>query len=969
MGDDVDMVHPRDELIGRRDELDQLADLLEPRSGRSAMARRHLLLAGDAGVGKTRLLTEFASAAAPKGWSVVLGRCLDFGDSALPYLPFTEIVDRLLVTHRELVEEVARHHPALARLSASGRAESGPVDRGQLFVGVHALLDAVGEVGPTLVVLEDVHWADQSTRDLITLLLTRAFRSDVVLVVSYRADDLHRQHPLRRQVAEWTRLGRVERLTLGPLDDDEVRSLVRQWGPDVPPRERDDIVARAEGNPFFVEELVSAASGPDHWLPEQLADVLLVRLDRLDDESRSVVRAASVGGRRVRHHHLAEVLDLEAGCLDEALRQAVESHVLVAGKGDYWFRHALLASAVYDDLLPGERVRLHRRYAQMLGTAADGTAAELARHARLAHDLDTALVASIAAGAEAMAIGAPEEAAQHYERALPLMSGRTLPEGLRPALVVEACVQALTEAGRPERGGALAEEQLALLAPDTSPGDQARVLSAAARAIGLLDNARFDPLEISDRAVALAPVDEPAVRASVLVNHALILGWLGGRRPDEGEEAGVEALGLAERHGLEAIASAASTALVSLRRGSDPGELRPALRAAIERATKAGAFEAELQGWFLLARSHQDRGEWSEAEAAFRAGIDRAVAVGRPWAPYAVEPRFQLAWVYYVQGRWEEALDLVSLARPGAPPVGFASLDAIRQMIRQGRGEEVQRRLHRELWATDGVVAVYTASTEMVAAGRAGEPADAVVIYDEAVEAISRVWSPTFAGRLRLATVTIGVLADAIGDQRGAGREATLAEVERLYAEAGGVAERFACRADWGPEGRAWAARLEGEWLRCRWRAGVEVEPEELISAWREAIGAFDAMTHVPEATAARVVLATLLRATGDLAAARETVAVALPAARRLGATPWIKALTGSGDVPADRAPVSELTRREHEIVRLVAEGLSNGEIAARLFISTKTVSVHVSNILAKLGAGGRTEAAAIARRRGLLGD
>ena len=152
------------------------------------------------------------------------------------------------------------------------------------------------------------------------------------------------------------------------------------------------IVERAEGNPFFIEELVAAAEVSGGALPTNLADLLLVRLDQLDDAGRLVVRAASVVGRRVPHDLLARGAGLDSAALDQALRAAVEANVLIAVEPDsYAFRHALLAEAVYQDLLPGERVRLHAAYATALATGrADGTAAELARHARASHDLVTA---------------------------------------------------------------------------------------------------------------------------------------------------------------------------------------------------------------------------------------------------------------------------------------------------------------------------------------------------------------------------------------------------------------------------------------------------------------------------------------------------------------------------------------------------------------------------------------------------
>jgi len=969
-------------LIGRDAELEELSSLLgvslvAGRAGGPGVdgsPRQHVLLAGDAGVGKTRLLQELATLAGTRGWQVYAGHCLDFGDSALPYLPFSEMLDRLVTQLPDVVERVTQLHPALTRLLPAGR-QGAPderveaVDRSQLFAAVHGLLEAVADKAPALVVVEDAHWADQSTRDLLTYLFSRPFVGPVAIVASYRADDLHRRHPLRRQVAEWARVPGVGRLSLDPLGDDDVRHLVATIDPAVRGRERENIVARAEGNAFFVEELVGAAGGPDHWIPDELADVLLVRLDRLGDAARAVVRTAAVSGRRVRHDLLAAVADLPPETLDEALRHAVEEHVLVAGEGAYWFRHALLGEAVYDDLLPGERVRLHGRYVEVLadcdGRATTlGSAAELARHARHAHDLPTALVASIRAGDEAAAVGGPDEAAQHYERALALLGELPTPEGVDPAAVVESCVVALTTAGRPDRAARIAQEQLDRLPSGTTAAARARVLAAQALAVGIIDNAELDPLGPSDEALALVPDDDPALRARVLADRALLLHWRG--MTDEAQAAGTEALALAERHDLPATASAAATTLTALGKLGDPAELRTALQSVIDRAEASGALSAELQGRYLLARSYQDWCEWPAAEAAFRIGVERAELAGQPWAPYGFEPRHQLVWVLYVVGRWDEALDLLRIARPGSPPVPYAALDGLRQAIRQGRGEKVPRRLHRDIWASDGIVPVFTAAVEMVEAGRAGDPRDAVVVYDDAVALLSRVWHPWFIARLRLAAVALGVLADAMPGLAAAERAALMGDVERLAAEGAATISNWDPARGWGPEGQAWEARLTAEALRARWLTGAEVDPGELVEAWRNAERSFAAFGHVLETATVRVALAGILRATGDTAGAARAADLARAAARTLGARPLLDALASP---PAGRAsPDAEaLTPRETEILALVADGRTNGEIGKRLFISTKTVSVHVSNILAKLGAAGRTEAAAIAHRRGLL--
>src|SRR6478752_5765387 len=363
--------HTSQVLVGRDAELAEIASLLgvRPVPGQEPSA---VLLSGDAGVGKTRLLTELRDLAFTEGWQVFAGHCLDFGDSALPYLPFSEVLGRLATDLPEVVEAVATQHPALTRLQPGRRVmgsedrrtdETATLDRGDLFEAVHTLLETVAQKAPLLLVIEDTHWADQSTRDMLSFLFSRPFDSPVSIVASYRADDLHRRHPLRRQVAEWSRFRDVQRVALSPLPEAAVRALIAELVPEgLTEAELADIVGRAEGNAFFVEELTSAAAGPGSWIPADLADVLLVRVDRLDDTARQVVRAASVSGRRVTHDMLAAASSLGDAQLDEGLRKAVEMNILVAGDGHYSFRHALLGEAVYDDLLPGERVRLHARY-------------------------------------------------------------------------------------------------------------------------------------------------------------------------------------------------------------------------------------------------------------------------------------------------------------------------------------------------------------------------------------------------------------------------------------------------------------------------------------------------------------------------------------------------------------------------------------------------------------------------------
>jgi DNA-binding CsgD family transcriptional regulator/tetratricopeptide (TPR) repeat protein len=974
----ADVAHASRILVGRDAELEELSSLLGVAARPQARSAGgvHVLLSGDAGVGKTRLVHELAERARTTGWQVYVGHCLDLGESALPYLPFSELLDRLASELPDVVEQVGRAYPDLGRLQPVRRLLGaaapgvGDADRMQLFEGVHALLEALAAHTPLLLVVEDVHWADQSTRDLLTFLFTRPLTGPVGIVASYRTDDLHRRHPLRRQVAEWSRLRAVSRVSIGPLGDDDVRALVSALDPAATEDEMADIVARAEGNAFFVEELVGAASGPERWVPDELADVLLVRLDRLDETTRGLVRTASAAGRKVTHALLAAVTELNDDELDAALRQAVESHVLVAGEGEYWFRHALLGEAVYDDLLPGQRVRLHGRYVAALSSgSAPGTAAELARHARLAHDLDTALSASIRAGDEAATIAGPDEAAVHFEYALQLLADphRALPAGESLVRVAEATVDALLASGHTERAVRVAADALDRI-PDDQASERARLLTAQAVSLGILDHSEYDALSVSREAVAASEGVEPALRARVLANHTQILYW--NCYPEEAEQTGLEAMALAERHNLPRIASAVVTTLSSAgRTQTDPEAFRAMMPAAIERAVTSGNIEAELQARFILARSYEDDADWPAAEAAFQAVIERAERLGRPWAPYAFEARHQLAWVYYVGGRWDEALRLLEIAVPGAPALPYAALDAVRLSMKQGRGEPVPTRIHRSQWEVDGIVAAFSAATEIRAAAT---PSAVVQAYDEALGALTRAWGVGFAAGIRLAATTLGRLADLVAvvapAPRAAERAWLLETADRLTANAT-VAARHHEDGPWGPEGQAWQDRARAEELRLRWLLeGGSTPSPDLVGAWRSTESSFAAFGHVHELALVRAANAAVLRAAGDAAGARDQAELARVAARALGAQPLLAAL---GEAPVTPTPAAthaaSLTARESEILALVAAGRSNGEIGKQLFISTKTVSVHVSNILAKLGASSRTEAAAIAHRQGLL--
>lgn len=1006
MGDVPPAPESRGPLVGRAEELDRLAGLLGvaegPLDGHPSTA---VLLAGDAGVGKTRLLAELRDRAGDCGWRVMVGHCLDFGESALPYLPFSEAFGRLADDEPILAGTLAGGSPAIARLmparrllgdervpegdTASGGDPASSLERPDLFESVHAALELLGRSAPLLLVVEDVHWADRSTREMLSFLLTRRFSAPVGIVASYRSDDLHRRHPLRASVAEWGRLAGVHRLDLDPLPDADVRTLVETLQPE-PLAERSvrSIVERADGNAFFTEELVAAAGLSGGTLPLKLADLLLVRLDQLDDTSRRVVRAAAVSGRRVTHSLLDRVAGGEPGELDAAVRAAVESHVLVPSGDSYAFRHALLAEAVYDDLLPGERTRLHAAYVDALVSGGlPGTAAELARHARAANDLPTAARASIEAGSEAMQVAAPDEAAQHFERALELVSRPEVAESLRAqgheadvVVLTGKVVKASVAAGHVQRAIAVAEDQLATLPGDAPSWDRARLLHVLAGA-GILADAGPDVLALTTEALRLLPDDEATpLQARVVALHAHASSMRG--RSEDSVAWAEKALELGRRLDLPDVASDAATTLARLLVGRDTAASREALEGAVAAAREAGVLGAELRGLLNLGLLHQEAGRLAEALDVLRQATDRARQVGHPWAPYGLDSRVMAGQVAYVLGEWDLARQLTTTRGEGPPDMAEAYLASAGLAVQAGRGDttalaSVDR--VRPWWHVEGLTAILTATAAIDLHGDTGDIDAAVAVHDEAVTAVCQVWArQDFHAQIRLAALLLGQLATASTRAGSTGRQDLVNRGDRLVGPARDIGSgALAGPRGLGPEGIAWLRRLEAEHLRLHWLAAAgDTDDERLLGAWQTTVAAFEDFGHVFEVARSQARTAAVLRALGRSSEADALVGAATGTARRLGAQPLLAELRLLGGVPGARPAAGQgrtrdetLTAREQEVLALIAQGRSNKQIGEQLFISAKTVSVHVSNILAKLGAAGRTEAAAEARRRGLLTD
>ena len=951
---------PAEPLVGREPELERLlaaTGVTEPE------ARGGVLLSGDAGIGKTRLLRELAARAADAGHRVLAGHCLDLGDSAIPFQPFAQVLAALDDTTRKAMSDAM---PPLGPLMW-GAADGAGIDRGELFSSVVAALELLAASQPVLLVVEDAHWADASTRHLIRYVLSHRYDGEVRIVVSYRSDDLHRRHPLRADVAEWIRLPGVQRLELGPLADSEVRELVRSRAAGVvDARGLAAIVRRAEGNAFIVEELldVDDKSGA---LPPTLADLLLVRLDRLDDAGRQVVRALACAGGEVGDELLSAVVDLPPRTLEEGVRAALDHRILSRTRSDgYGFRHALFAEVVRDDLLPGERRRIHAAYVRALSGLGDS--ADVARHAFEAGLDEVAFTASLRAAERATRVAGHNEAADHYERALSVVSAA--PEGTDVVGLVIAASEAKTTAGYVRRAWVLVEDFLEQ-ADDLSVEERARLLVAYGTAALMADRVH-EPRKALDELFELVPEQPTPLRAAV--EELAARAASNERHFDEAIRWATQAMTLGQRLGLNRLVAdaAATKARARARIGDDPeGDERRFLEVAKIAATE-GDVVAELRARHHLAFYYHERGMLDRAEAEFLRTMKTAVQAGRQWAPYGFDGRFFAAVAAYALGHWDLVLELCDVAMLKPPKVPAADLEAVALLVSAGRGDTSALRTAerlRALWHKDIVLAIESATAAIDLAHDADE---ATRWHDDLVLALKNKWDGEFVpARLRMGGLLVGRLADEAKHAATVTRSEWVERADQLRADADRVIEE---RGPFGPEGLAWSLRLDAEILRLRWSVGGEVPLAELLATWRETTEAFGALGQVYEEARSASRLAAVLQAAGDVAGAKEVASAAHEQAVGLGAAPLARELEALAGAPvrpaASHASTSQvagekpLTAREREVLDHLVEGRTNGEIASLLFISTKTVSVHVSNILAKLGAATRTEAAAIARRQ-----
>lgn len=975
-----------------------------------------MLIGGEAGIGKSRLVAAALVRARAQGAMILAGGCVGLAEGALPFAPIVEAIRPLLVdaqpaqsgeadagTVDDALFGLAAELGLLPRLRAGDAASELHPEwaRSQLYESFLGLLRRLTVDLPVVLAIEDLHWGDDSTRELLAFLVRNARSERLLLLVTFRSDELHRRHPLLFWLGEANRSAGVERMELARLERPGLaRQLSGILGRLPEAALIDSIFARSEGNPFFAEELVAAGveGGP---LPPTLREVLAARLAHVSEPTLRLLGVAAVVGRRVDHDLLARISELSEQELDEALGEALSAQLLVADErapfGCYAFRHALLAEAAAETVPPGRRRRLHAEIAQALsessglrGAEEAGHLVEVAHHWFEARELDNAFTSSLRAGDAAQASGAYAEALHQYERAAELWD-------IVPARAAEAEIDRIELLRRAAHSAQLIGEYARATQLLREALEQARARGETVRE-GLLYERLGRSLHTSAdfagsegayrRAIELVP-EHPASadRARVLAGYAQVL-MLGGHHT-ESLTVGKRALELARETGSRQLEGhSLCTVGADIAFMGDPEAGAAMTSEAIAIAEEVQDVDDIGRGYACHATVLDVWGHQDESTAISLEGVRRMRELGMG-ATYGAFIAMNACDGLTILGRWDEALKLVRDLQPMAR--GTSRIFATQQLaclltlrgefeaagvalaeLSQTLGPGVEAQFHGPIAATEIELATLTGD---VTAGRR--------VADHVIPILAQTEHLALRGRVLAAAVRLEA---STGERARAARDS--AGLDEATARANSWLEAIHRLADNLPPGpildeveqdiafaEAEATRLGGATDAARWRRA-----REMARARGPVYDAVYASYRLAEALLPK-------RSARDEAVS--LLADAHDGASRLGARPLreeIEALAARARVPLrsdEAAPADQgggevatpsdqglaaygLSAREIEVLRLLAAGRTNRQIGRELFISDSTAGVHVSHILAKLGVSGRVEAATIAARLGL---
>ncbi|MFI5890860.1 AAA family ATPase [Actinoplanes sp. NPDC051513] len=952
-------MHPAPgQLVGRAVELARLEMAFEAAVMASGTT---VLVTGEAGIGKTRLVSALGERARRAGAAVLTGRCLDLVGAGLPYLAVMEAL-------RGSTEWIEGARPAFVaeRPASDGNEPDGQL---RLFEDVRGFLGRLATTTPVVLILEDLHWADTSTLDLAGYLAHTIGDCRMLIVATCRDDETRLGDPLPRFAASLVRAQSAIHVPLLPLSGEETTVVIEQAREH--PVSRDvieSIVERSGGNPLFAEELLGAAERGEAELPHLLRDTLLARIEPLDADTHAVLQVAAAVGRDVPYGVLAAVVSLPEPRLRRALRHAVEQRVLVADQrsGTFRFRHALLAEAVYAGLIPGEHEELHARIARAISLDRP-TPAELAHHWTAARRPAEALPASILAARAAEELSGRAEALAHLERALslwPLVERAADLAGMSLEAVLRWAAELANMIGSGVRAAELIRRAIELHQDGDDPFDRA-VLYERLGMYLLPTGDRNGGLAALERAVELVPEHPPSdhrVRVLASLGQAMTLSW----RFTEARSACENAIAAAKALGNPPPAQALDILGNVLCYLGEADEGLKILTDACAREPGVTTPRDLVRPYVYHSDALTALGRLSDAAQVARDGLALARRLGvergagNVLAANAAEALLGL-------GDWTGAENVLADAlRSGGHFWSFGP-HCRRAQLAIGRGETDCARRHLEAGSQAAVEPEAAQDYYSLVAELAlweGDPEAAAAAVDNGLAADTGSTPPPCGARLS----ALGLRAEADRIQVAAARR-DRAVVETARHRAGALLTRArSTKAAWSPDIAAWQAVADAEHSRVERQA----DPDRWLAATR----AWDRLNRPYPAAYCRWRLAEALLSTERPGAdsrppAREAFRIAV----RLGAEPLqrevgLLAQRARFDLDEPLAAASPdryaglgLTSREGDVLELLAQGCTNRQIAGRLFISAKTASVHVTHILEKLGVSRRFEAAAIAQR------
>jgi DNA-binding CsgD family transcriptional regulator/tetratricopeptide (TPR) repeat protein len=985
----------RPPFVGRADELSVLLEGLAAATGSRPSC---VAVTGDAGVGKTRLLAEFAQHARQEGARVVAGAGIDLAAGEFPFGVFLSALRDLARAGRgdaSPLSPPASYEEVMDLLRADpGEEAAGRAARTQLFDRVLDLIGELSDERPLVLVLEDLHWADRSSLDLLLFLvqdlcqerdlLRDLPRERIMIVLSWRTDEAVDGSARADALADLERLQCVEPLRLRSLPRDQLSAILRAVTPTAIPAQRtDDIIRRSAGNPLFAQELLAAGprSTGSGATPLTCREVVLRRARRLSADAEKAVRALAVLGRPADHDLLAEVADLAPAALATALREALNQRILRREReGELvTFRHPLGQEAVYDDVLPSERLELHRRSAEALDRReAEGRpsalgVAELAHHWQEAQVWAKALPSAIEAARAAAVVTGFAEAYAQYRRALDAWGH--VPDAIAVAGVTLAGLQQEAAESAHWAGATTDAVTLATSARETARASGDRTSEALlCERLGryLWELGDTTASLAADRAAAALLEGEPPSRLQVRTHAALAAGLLLDGESSAAAQHATIAIDLARAAGHAAEEGYALTTLGVCRavngeldaglqlldqaRGicEDCGSLEEIFRVYVNQTfvlTSAGRLQASLDVAYAGMAQVRQLGLTSTGGGGLLVNT---------------------ASTLQLLGDWDQAARVATDALQQGVPQAFAGyLHLVIADVAAARGDvaaaeasyEAAERiapLRGDAWF-EGTLAASRAELALWS----GEPAAALSVVADTLPALDKPDYDELAARLctvgRRAAADQAERARLLSDQPAP--DAQLVKqiaVREQQCRDGALRSATPAIDAYNLQSEAETSRHDGRhdherWAKvaATWQALSQPYPRA-YALWRGA----EALVAERAKRKAGTVVAEATAIADDLKAA--------PLTRELRSLAGRATLTVVAPAQAKPAPTSTaqrlgLTAREQEVLPLVASGRTNRQIARALFISEKTVSVHVSNIMMKLGASNRGEAAAAA--------